>query len=192
MNRPLTGLGLLAQALVLCAALALAGCAGETGVEIRAAANPAHVAASVGSARGADVAIASIEGAPDALAAKFSELLANAAAIREIPVTDGARAKYFVRGYLSAYPAEEGTAVGYVWDVFDGRKRLAKRVEDTIVIRARGKDSWSLVNEAVLNSLASRSADDLAVFLSGTPEAAAAKTAPEKPAETPLAYAPAQ
>lgn len=171
----------------LFACLALTACA-DTGDEIRPRALSVR-AAPVGAARGADVAIASIDGAPEAVVGKFSALLASAAATRDIPVTEAAKAKYFVRGYLSAYPAENGTTVGYVWDVFDAGKHLAKRVDDVVVIKAKGPDSWALVDEPALNTLAARMADDLAAFLSGTPEAVAARAAPA-PA-VPLAYAPA-
>ena len=76
--------------------------------------------------------------------------------------------------------------------MFDAGKHLAKRVDDVIVINAKAPDGWSAVDDAALASLAARSADDLAAFLGGTPEAvAAAKTAPVAPVQ-PLAYAPVQ
>ena len=172
--------------LALPAALALAGCV-ENADDIKPV---ARAVVPSGVARGANVTFASIDGAPAPLIARFTEALLAAAARLEIPVTDAKQARYFVRGYLTAYPDEKGTAVGYVWDVFDAAKHLAKRVDDVIVIKARAQDGWSAVDEAVLASLAARSADDLAAFLGGTPEAvAAAKTAPVAPAQ-PLAYAP--
>ena len=176
-------LGKLAAALLAC--LCVAACA-EPGDGIRARTLSAREVVPVGSARGANVAFYTIDGPPAAVVAKFSALLANAAAAREIAVSDVPQARYFVRGYLTAYQVEDGTAVGYVWDVFDAGKRHAKRVDDMLVLKAKASDSWSVVGEAALSSLAARSADDLAVFLAATPEAiAAAKAAP-----APLAYAP--
>ena len=174
--------------IALPAALALGGCV-ENADDIKPV---ARAIAPAGIARGANVTFASIDGAPGPVLARFTDIMLAAAAKLEIPVTDAARAKYFVRGYLTAYPDEKGTAVGYVWDVFDAGKHLAKRVDDVVVIKARAPDGWSAVDDAALTSLAARSADDLAAFLGGTPEAvAAAKTAPAAPAQ-PLAYAPVQ
>lgn len=169
------------------AMLALAGCV-ENADDIKPV---ARAIVPAGIARGANV-VFSIDGAPAPVIARFTDAMLAAAARLEIPITDGANAKYFVHGYLTAYPDEKGTAVGYVWDVFDAGKHLAKRVDDVIVIKAKAPDGWSAVDDAALTSLATRSADDLAAFLGGTPEAvAAAKTAPAAPAR-PLAYAPVQ
>ena len=171
----------------LLACLSLAACV-EAGDEIKARALTARAVVPAGSARGANVAFYTIDGPPAPVVAKFSALLASAAAVREIAVSDLPQARYFVRGYLTAYQVEDGTAVGYVWDVFDADKRHAKRVDDVLVVKGKAGDSWSVVGEAALASLADRSADDLAAFLAATPEAiAAAKAAPQ-----PLAYAPAQ
>ena len=170
--------------------MALAGCV-EAGDELKSQSLATRVSLPVGSARGANVAFYTIDGPPAPVVAKFSELLASAASVREIAVTDVAQARYFVRGYLTAYQVEGGTAVAYVLDVFDASKRLAKRVDDVLVLKAKATDSWSVVGDAALSSLAARSADDLAAFLAGTPEAiAAVKLAP--PPAPPLAYAPAQ
>ena len=128
------------------------------------------------SPRAATVALVSLEGGPDALQARFRQALVSEAANREITVSDEASARYLVRGYLSAYPTEAGTDLSYVYDVFDaGQRRRIRRVNDTITVPAAGGDAWGAVNDAVVTSLAARSADDLAVALAGTPEAQAAR-----------------
>ena len=133
---------------------------------------------------GASVAFVTIEGAPSAVVARFSQQTAAEAARREVSVTDVSRAHYLVRGYLSAYAVEGGAAIGYVWDVFDKSHRRVQRSEDMMVVRGAG-DPWSLASDQALASLAAKSADDLAAVLSNTPEAQIASR--QAPAATAIA-----
>ncbi len=129
------------------------------------------------SPKAATVALVSVAGAPPAVALQFRQALTGEAAAREIAITDAASARYLVRGYLSAYPGENGgVQVAYAYDVFDAAsKRREQRLSDTLDVPGPGGgDPWAAVNGAVLASLAGRSADDLAVGLAGTPEAQAA------------------
>ena len=178
--------------------LALAGCVEQLG-DTRSSFAPAAsapVKIAVGSLRGANVALASVEGAPAPVVTKFSALFASAAIQQNLDITDVKQANYFVRGYLTAYPVEGGVAIGYVWDVFDSGKHRAQRVTDSITIKSSNPDAWALADEAVLASLADKSVNDLAVFLSDTPEVRFAANTPKpvpggKPL-TPLAYAPVE
>jgi hypothetical protein len=141
----------------------------------------------------ASVAIVSVEGAPSAVAGRFSQALAGEAHARDIVVVDAAQARYLVRGYLSATPTEDGAAIDYVWDLFSADRRRVQRLSDEIAIKGSGADPWALADEAALKSVAARSADDLAAYLSNTPEAAAVASAPaaaETAAAAPLSYAP--
>lgn len=125
----------------------------------------------------AAMAVASIDGAPEAITARLKHDMASEAANREITITDPALARYFVRGYLDAYPTESGTSVHYVWDVFDTTKHRTQRLDDAVDLpAAAGDDPWSGVSDEVLANIAARSADDLAVFLGKTPEAVADAT----------------
>jgi hypothetical protein len=138
----------------------------------------------------ASVAIVSVDGAPDAIAASFSQTLAREAQARDIVVVDEAKARYLVRGYLSADLTEDGASIEYVWDVFTADKRRAQRLNDVIAVKGTGDDPWALAGEAALKSVAAKSADDLAAYLSNTPEAVAvAAGAPEPAAAAPLSYA---
>ncbi len=125
----------------------------------------------------ATVAIVSVDGAPADLSAHFNQSLDEAAAARRIAVASPAKARYLVRGYLTATPVEGGAEVDLVWDVFTPDKRRAQRISDAIAVRGSGEDAWSMVNEAALDSVAAKSADDLAAYLSNTPEAAPAGAA---------------
>jgi len=64
-------------------------------------------------------------------------------------------------------------------------------------VKGDGADPWRIVGEAALASIAAKSADDLAAFLSNTPEAIAAVRAPAAATQPltvseakPLGYAP--
>jgi len=138
----------------------------------------------------ASVAIVSVEGAPAAISASFLQALEREARALDIVVVDAAAARYLARGYLSATLTEDGASIEYVWDVFNADKRRAQRLNDVIELKGSGPDPWALAGEAGLTSVAAESADDLAAFLAGTPEAAAvASVAPDQAAVAPLSYA---
>ena len=156
-------------------AVALSGCVENMAeVDARAPTTSARLAARPGvSPRAATVAVATIEGAPATVVAAFTRKLSTEAASRDIATVDTATAKYFVRGYLSAAPGADGVVIGYVWDVFDGSKARVQRVDDQIAVKGSAADPWTLADDRVLASLASKSADDLAAILSNMPEAVA-------------------
>jgi hypothetical protein len=137
----------------------------------------------------ASLAIVSVEGAPRSIAADFSRRLDGAARVRQLAIVDAAKARYLARGYLTASPTEDGVEIEYVWDVFAANKQRVQRLNDVVEVKGAGDDPWALAGEAALTSVAAKSADDLAAFLSNTPEAAPAVAA-EPPAEAALGYAP--
>jgi hypothetical protein len=133
------------------------------------------------SPHGASVALnlTGIEKVPPALVSRFSEALAHAADARGVEVVEPKLAKYFVQMHLTAYPAANGaTGLAYVSDVFDAKKNRAQRLSDDIVLKGSAADAWSLVDDKAVEAIAALSADDLAAFLSNTPEAVAAANAP--------------
>jgi hypothetical protein len=130
---------------------------------------------------GASVALnlTGIENVPAAVVSRFSEALAHAADTRGVEVVDPKLAKYFVQMHLTAYPVPNGaTGLAYVSDVFDAKKNRAQRLSDDIVLKGSAADAWSLVDDKAVEAIAALSADDLAAFLSNTPEAVAAANAP--------------
>jgi hypothetical protein len=126
---------------------------------------------------GATVAIASVDGAPTDVSTRFRQSLDDAAAARRIAVVAPAKARYLVRGYVTASPIEGGAEVDIVWDVFTPDKKRAQRLSDAIAVRGSGDDAWAMIDDAALNSVAAKCADDLAAYLSNTPEAAPASAA---------------
>ena len=120
----------------------------------------------------ATVAIVSLDGAPDDLSARFRQSFDQAAAARRIAVVEPAKARYLARGYLSASPIEGGAEVDVVWDVFTPDRQRAQRLSDAIAVKGSGDDPWAMLDDQALNGVAARCADDLAAYLSNTPEAA--------------------
>lgn len=178
--------------LIALAAMSLSACvAVETTAEIApdAAASRQFALRADANLAQASVAIVSVDGAPPAVAADFARRLDGAARSRDLAVVDSGKARYLVRGYLSASPTEDGAEIEYVWDVFTAGKQRVQRLNDAVAVKGAGGDPWALAGEAVLNSVAAHSADDLAAFLSNTPEASPAAAASEPPNKSAQGYA---
>jgi hypothetical protein len=126
---------------------------------------------------GATVAIASVDGAPADVSSRFRQSLDDAAAARRIALAPPAKARYLARGYVTASLIDGGAEIDIVWDVFTPDKRRAQRLSDAIAVKGSGDDAWAMIDDAALNSVAAKCADDLAAYLSNTPEAAPASPA---------------
>lgn len=166
---------------IVLAALALSGCvdtAAELGSPRATALQRQRIAARPGvSPRGASVVFTSMEGAPDDIASRFGQVFSRTTESRDITLAaKEAEAAYRVRGYLTAYASEGTTRLAYVWDVFERNGRRAQRLTDEIVLKGGG-DPWANLDDKTLTEVAARGADDLAAFLSNTPEAIAAAKA---------------
>lgn len=131
---------------------------------------------------GMPIALESIEGAPDPVKSDLSTALASAAAARKVELVSGTDARYRLKGYLTAYDRQDGsTELAFVWDVFDGDKRRAKRIEGTSFSvagaggAARTKDAatgdtrtstaWTSVDQTIIDKVASTSMSEVAGFL---------------------------
>jgi hypothetical protein len=156
---------------------ALSGCNDVAATPPNADTRPQFVQRDDANMAGATVAIVSVDGAPADLSASFRQSLDEAAAARRIAVAAPAKARYLVRGYLTASPIEGGAEVDVVWDVFTPDKKRAQRLSDEIAVKGAGDDPWAMIDDAALNSVAAKCADDLAAYLSNTPEAAPASPA---------------
>jgi hypothetical protein len=162
----------LARLCALAAPIALCACM-DTTAEIAPDPDAPHqiVARQGANVAAASLAIVSVEGAPPGVAASFVDQLKRDAQARDITLADPAMAHYLVRGYLSASLDEDGASIEYVWDVFTADKRRAQRITDAVVVKGEGDDPWALAGAGALSSVAAKSADDLAAYLSYTPEA---------------------
>ena len=159
-------------AICLGVALAVGGCV-ERAAEVTPEATARHIIAKREGMNlsAASVALVSVEGAPPSLGEGFASDVAEAAKSREIRIVDADAARYFLRGYLSARPTEDGAEVEYVWDVFGPDKRREFRLNDVFEVKGKGDDAWDIVTPRALAGVAAKSADDLAAFLSNSPEA---------------------
>jgi hypothetical protein len=175
---PVAPCGALASAVFLLFACAtLGGCVDVAGDPPNPDARPGFVRRYDANMAAATLAVVSVEGAPADLTEQFNQRLSEAEASRQIAVAAPAKARYLVRGYLTASLVEGGTAVDIVWDVFTPDKQRVQRLSDTIAVKGSGDDAWAMVSDAALDSVAAKCADDLAAYLSITPEAAPASQA---------------
>ncbi|HYF54388.1 MAG TPA: hypothetical protein VEA41_09030 [Salinarimonas sp.] len=129
------------------------------------------------SAPGVPIAVESIEGAPQGVRSALQGELASAAEQRRMTLVGaGSDARYRVRGYLSAEPTEDGgTAVAFVWDVFDATRQRAQRVAGAKPIRTAGTATpWDGLDRDALRRLAEESLNEIAGFLVADAGAAAA------------------
>jgi hypothetical protein len=169
----------------------LAGCnanvdSGSTGA-IQAQAESA-IRPSGASPRPAALAVTQMD-APEPLKSQFMALFDADVARQDVALTSSGLARYLARGYISAYPIEDGARLTYVWDIYDRNAHRAQRLNDEITLKGVAADPWSLVDASALRALAQRSAGELAAYLSNTPEALAAQPQTAS-ASAPMAYAP--
>lgn len=137
-----------------------------------------------GSPEGVPVALESIDGAPAPVQTALLDELATAASDRKVElVGSSAEARYRVRGYLSTATEDGETKVSYVWDVFDSRKRRAKRLEGSRPVTL-ASGSISDIDKETLAKLAQSSMDEIAEFLSNSKSI---QTADASDNETPVA-----
>ena len=139
--------------------------AGATRIAARPGVSPAGVTG----------AFVDLGGAPAQVGQRFAASMAQALGARQITSDEPGKANYLVRGHMSAYAAEGGTAVAYVWDIYDSRRRRLQRLEDEGMVKGTAADPWAAADERTLATIAGRSADELAAFLTHTPEAASAQ-----------------
>lgn len=179
-------------------ALALAGCV-DTLPQVQASA-PELAAARLQPKPGvspaaATVAFVNLGGAPASVGQKFAGAMSQALGARAITSEAQDKAHYLIRGHMSASAVDGGTALAYVWDIYDNKRRRLQRLEDEIVVKGASADPWAAADDKALASLAGRSADEIAAFLTHTPEAvAAAGSAPaaSSPANAAAAVRPRQ
>ena len=161
----------------LLSAFSLSGCV-DSAVEMGAPRAKAEASRPGGaplvSPHGASLALVSIEGPPEEIRARFQKQLASAAQSRDVALIESERqADYRLRGFLTASPAQGGTRLAYVLDVYDAKGRRVQRLMSEAGV-AVAADPWQAVDERSSRIFAERGADDLAAFLATTPEAIAA------------------
>lgn len=112
------------------------------------------------------IALAPVIGAPAKVSTKMNELLTASASQRSLTVVPPKEAEYTVRGYLVAAPDQQGTKLSYIWDISDKSNGRRKRLQgDELIAGKKGGDPWALVDDAAIQRVADKTADDLVNWL---------------------------
>jgi hypothetical protein len=163
-------------------ALSLAAC--ETSSNNSGAAVSSTLA-SPQQAKSKPIAFAPVIGAPAKVSSKMNELLVASAGQKNIPIAAAKDAEYTVRGYLVAAADAKGTKFSYIWDITDKGGKRAKRIQgDELIEGKKGGDPWALVDEAVMQRVALKTADDLIAWMpaDGAPPTTASTSEAAQPA----------
>lgn len=119
------------------------------------------------SGAGVPIAVETLEGAPAEMSARVQQAVTTQASAHNIDVVPReSDPRFRLRGYLTAYATDDGTALTFVWDVFDSSRHRAQRVTATTVSsRKAGEEPWSSISDADIANAASKSMDGVAQFL---------------------------
>ncbi len=153
--------------------LGLAGC--ETGSNIlsgggntapQAAITPQQPA----TAQTARVEIAPIIGAPENVARDLQAQLTSSIERNKITVASAPSGKgeYVLRGYIVAAREKTGSKISYIWDVTDQTGKRANRITGEEFAAGAGKDPWSSVTPQIVQSIADKTAAQIASWLPGS------------------------
>jgi len=155
------------------AALAMAGCESASNMLSSNNATPdtqlAQPATS-GSTQTAKVQIAPIIGSPENVARDLQTQLASALDKNRISVASAANSTgdYIVRGYIVAAREKTGSKISYIWDLTDQAGKRVHRVTGEEFAAGAGKDPWTAVTPQVVQSIADKTAAQIASWLPGS------------------------
>ena len=188
--------------------LALAGCesgnsllGGGTSMAPQAAVVDPQAPAS--RAQTARLEIAPVIGAPESVSRDLVAQLTSSIERNKISVASGASGKgeYVLRGYIVAARDKTGSKISYIWDVTDQAGKRANRITgEEFAAGTPGKDPWTSITPQTIQSIADKTATQIASWLpssAGTPvasnavPAAATQTALPEAAKTAQAVIPA-
>lgn len=163
---------------------ALAGCASQplSGLfspsESSQVASPGRVTA--------PVSIAAPIGAPTEISSKLTAQIKAAASRQNVTIAgEGVKPNYTVRGYLAASPEANQSKIAYIWDVTDRESKRVHRIAGEELVPARaGSTPWAGVDDATINRIATKTANDLAAWLpkDSAPQPVAARRSGPAPA----------
>lgn len=168
LKRPMT-----AVLAVSFAAFALAGC--ESGSNLLAGgdnAGPQTAIATPPAATNAQTArleIAPVIGAPDNISRDLQTQLTASMERNKISVAraPGGKGEYTLRGYIVAAREKTGSKISYIWDVTDQTGKRANRITGEEFAAGAGKDPWSSITPQIVQSIADKTAAQIASWLPG-------------------------
>lgn len=114
------------------------------------------------------IAIAPVIGAPEAVAKQFNSQLTGSLERQKAAVASSVADKpdYTLRGYVVSAREKAGVKVSYIWDVTDAAgKRVNRITGEEVVPNAQGKDPWSAVSPALVQTIADKTAGSVASWL---------------------------
>jgi hypothetical protein len=102
---------------------------------------------------------------PEALP-PLSMRLAARAGQRGVPlVREGGAATHLMRGYFSAFTENRETTIIFVWDVTDAAGNRLHRIQGQQKLPAGSQAGWKSVTPAMMEAIADRTIDELAMWL---------------------------
>ena len=113
----------------------------------------------------ARVQFAPVIGATEDATAPLSRRLSARAGERGIAITGGDGASHVLKGYFSTVIDGGETTVVYVWDVLDPAGNRLHRIQGKE--QAAGGAGWSSVTNQTMETIADRTIDELALWLTG-------------------------
>ncbi len=111
-------------------------------------------------------AFVKISGPPPGILMAMNNSLASEAQARRLTLVpaDDPSATYQVKGYLSAVGDRQGTALVYVWDVFDRKGVRLHRVSGQETGAGTSSDPWAGIERGTVSAAARQTIDDLVAW----------------------------
>lgn len=154
------------------AAVALAGC--ESSSNILAGGDSTAPQTAIATPPPAIGALAKLEiapviGAPENISRDLQTQLTSSMERNRISVarTPGGKGEYTLRGYIVAAREKTGSKISYIWDVTDQSGKRANRITGEEFAAGAGKDPWSSVSPQIVQSIADKTAAQIASWLPG-------------------------
>ena len=162
-------------ALLLGAACALGGCAGNGG--------PSGAFAFANA--GPTVAFESIDGPPQQIFDRMVSALDSESKLRNLTIVSrDSTAAYRVRSYLSAQVVHGKTMIAWVWDVYDRDQERALRLSGQEAAgkfgREATRDPWAAADDLILRKIAQAGLSGLSAMINGTPDTAPTAPSPAR------------
>ena len=137
----------------------------SSGLANNAQAAKTEQVAQLRSAKPISLAMSPIIGPPSPVAKKLTRKITGELKKRNINVTKG-KAGYNMRGYLVSSSEGAGAKLAYIWDLNNkAGKRQTRIAGEKTVSGGKSTDPWGGVNDQILSSIASTTADQLAIWI---------------------------
>ena len=156
------------------AAFALAGC--ESGNNILSGGNTVGPLATIAptpqvpsNQQTARLEIAPVIGAPENISRDLQTALTNSIERNRISVAraPGGKGEYVLRGYIVAAREKTGSKISYIWDVTDQTGTRVNRFTGEEFAAGAGKDPWSTITPQIVQTIADKTATQVASSLPG-------------------------